>query len=59
MACQLVATARGLHLGRLLALCMLLQLSGGLTGLLVGGLLGSDGETPSRDATDEPLDWFR
>lgn len=59
VACQLVATAGGLHLGRLLALCMLLQLSGGLTGLLVGGLLGSDGETSSRDATDEPLDWFR
>lgn len=46
-------------MGRLLALCMLLQLSGGLTGLLIGGLLGSDGEAPYRDTTDEPLDWFR
>lgn len=38
---------------------MLLQLSGGLTGLLIGGLLGSIGEAPYRDTTDEPLDWFR
>ncbi|XP_077512727.1 uncharacterized protein LOC144123880 [Amblyomma americanum] len=57
LACRMMTAGGGRRPGRLLVLVLFLQLSAGLTGLLLASLAGRS--SSERNAAAEPLDWFR